>query len=240
MALLISVKASTNESDGSIDLPVVIPGGLTNSAIVLLTSAQDSNHANLPVTVANWNTSENFTKIRHDEASGNNRTEAWILLNPTAGSFNIHVESSGGIGEFAIFAFVLDHAYQSTTVDGNNGTNGSAQNPSVAVTQTTPYSMIFSVLSTEATITSVNGAGQTIYGPLTDQSFENAAASYEGPNATPGSDTQGFNTSSGQSYAITAVVIAPDAQPPQPQVRASELNGGVLIRPAAFMPGRAR
>ena len=104
----------------------------------------------------------------------------------------------------------LSGADQIDPTDAQNGTSGNSSGPSIAVTSVSDNAWFLSICSAEATFSS-NGTGQTTIATLTDQSFENARGTYEGPKTPAGSDTQSFTLSSGQSWAISSVAVKPSA-----------------------------
>lgn len=206
----LDATSSGRDSDGDFSFNHTVGSG-ENRVIYILTSAQDSNHANLPVDSVTVG-GVAATKIRHDEAAGNNRTEIWRLVAPAVGTQSIAVSATGSIGEFAAFAISFFDADQSDPDEADNGATGNSSGPSVSITPLTDQAWILSVCSAEASFSS-NGTDQTTIATLTDQSFENARATYEGPKSPAGSaDTQSFGLSSGQSWAMSSVVVKPAAQ----------------------------
>jgi len=206
MAIVLDATSSGRNSTGTITVSHTV-GSLSNGVLYVLTSAQDSNHANMPVTGITFG-GVALTKVRSDEAVGNNRTEIWGLINPTAGIANIVATVTGAVGEFALIGISLSGVDQTTPTDAQNGTSGNSSGPATIVTSVTDNAWFLAMCSAEATF-SANGTGQTTIATLTDQSYENARGTYEGPKTSAGSDTQGFTLSSGQSWALSSVAVKP-------------------------------
>lgn len=208
MAIALDNTSSGRNSTGTITVSHVM-GTVSNGVLYVMTSAQDSNHANFPVTTILYGL-QSMTKVRSDEAAGNNRTEIWRLINPTSGTANIVATVTGSVGEFALIGISLSGVDQTTPTDAQNGTSGNSSGPSVSVTSVTDNAWFLTMGSAEATFSS-NGTGQTTIATLTDQSYENARGTYEGPKTPAGSETQNFTISSGQSWAISSVAVRPVA-----------------------------
>jgi RHS repeat-associated protein len=197
-----SARSSSSQTTASITI-----GSGSNRILIVGTSVQDANHANYPITGITYG-GVALTKIRSDEATGNARTELWYLLNPATGTANIIVNATGSIGELAMEAISLTGVDQTTPIDAQAGQTGNGTASSLSITTSANNTWVASMFSGEGTITGV-GSGQTELGPLTDQSFENAAASYTGPVNPAGASSQIFTMSSGQAYAQSTVSIKP-------------------------------
>lgn len=208
MALALDATSSGRNSTGTITVSHIM-GSVSNGVLYVLTSAQDSNHANLPVTSILFGL-QSMTKVRSDEATGNNRTEIWRLIAPTAGTANIVATVTGAIGEFALIGISLSGANQTDPTDAQNGTSGNSGTASTIVTSVSNNAWFLTMCSAEPNFSS-NGTGQTTIATLTDQSFENARGTYEGPKTPAGSDTQSFGLSFGSSWAISSVAVKPVA-----------------------------
>jgi len=133
------------------------------------------------------------------------RTNSIIEMEP--GTYTIEADTLGSVGEIAVFAYLLS-GVDLTKLATHNGTTGNGQNPSLSIDSIVDNSIMLAVCSTEASIIGV-GANQTIWGPLTDQSFENASSSTKIPKTPLGTDSSSFSTGSGQSYALSGLFLAP-------------------------------
>lgn len=208
MAIALDLVSSGRNSTGDfLDVSHTVSG--SEKVLFVLTSVQDGNHANYPIGVCTYG-GVSLTKIRSDEATGNNRTEIWRLINPTSGTANIRVQATNSLGEMAVIGISLTGVDQTTPVDAQNGTSGNSAAPSTSVTSVTDNAWFLTVASSEAGFSS-NGTGQTTAATLTDQSFENARATYEGPITPAGAQTQNFVTAFGASWAISSIAVRPSA-----------------------------
>lgn len=206
MAIALDATSSGRNSSGTITVSHTVGAG-SDRVLYVLTSVQDSNHANFPVTGITFG-GVALTKVRSDEAVGNNRTEIWRLIAPATSTANIVCTVTGAVGEFALIGISLTGVDQTTPTDAENGTSGNSSAPSVAVVSVTDNAWFLTVASAETTFSS-NGTGQTTIATLTDQSYENARGTYEGPKVSAGSDTQSFVIASGQTWAISSVAVRP-------------------------------
>lgn len=207
MAVSISSKVTGRNSSGDLTLASVVVGA-SDTGIYVLTSVQDSNHANYPV-VSVTRDGQSFTKIGHYEPAGNVRVEAWYLKSPNVNTSNVVIDVTGSVGEFSASAFVLAGADITTQPDVYGGGSGNGFAPSVSVTTTVADCMLLHVLCAEATITGV-GSGQTSEYSATDQGYENAR--YSSKLATSaGSNSMSANMSGGQPYAQIVVAVKPTA-----------------------------
>lgn len=207
MAVTITSAVSGRNSSGDLTLSsVVVASG--DNCIVVLTSVQDSNHANYPV-VSVTRDSQSFTKIQHYEPAGNVRVEGWYLKSPNVNTSNTVIDVTGSVGEFTACAFVLAGTDTATQPDTYNGGSGSGFAPDVSVTTTVADEMLLMVLCAETDITAVD-AGQTIQVDFQDQGYENAMYSYKA-TTTATSYTMGNSMSSGQPYAQIVVAVKASA-----------------------------
>ena len=202
-----ATSSGRNSTGSGLTIAHTISG--VDRVLYVMTSVQDGNHANYPITVCTYN-GISLTKVRSDEATGNNRTEIWRLIAPPTGTHNIIVSAAGTLGELAIIGVSLTGADQTAPEDANTGTSGNSSTPSVSITSVSDNAWFLTMASAEATFSS-NGTGQTTIATLTDQSFENARGTYEGPQTPAGSDTQSFVIASGQSWALSSVAVKPKA-----------------------------
>jgi len=205
---VISLDAISSGRNSSGDITVShTTGSGTNRYLIAVTTAQDSNHANMPVNSIKWNGTD-LTKVRHDEPAGNVRTEIWYLINPASGTFNLVADFAGNVGEATLGAITLTGAEQ-VAPEANNGATGTNASPSVSLTTVADLAWSITVAVAEANFTAVNNSQTVLTGyPLTDQSYESADAARR--EITPaGATTLGYSISSGQAWAISAVSVAP-------------------------------
>lgn len=203
MAVAQSSKVSGRNSSGDLTLANVVVGASDN-AILVLTTVQDSNHANYPV-VSITRDGQSFTKIGHYEPAGNVRVEGWILKSPNVNTSNVVIDVTGSVGEFSATAFVLSGADITTQPDVYTGGSGNGFSPTLNLTTTVDGCMLYHVLCAETSITGV-GSGQTSEYSATDQGYENGRYSSK-LATTAGSQSMSASMSSGQPYAQMAVGI---------------------------------
>lgn len=204
--IAIDSVSSGRNSTGNITVSHTTASG-NDRMLIVLTTAQDSNHSNMPVTGITYN-GKALNKLRSDEAAGNNRTEIWYLIAPDVGTFNVIVTHKGSIGESTCGVISLTGVKQFAP-EANNGSSGNSVTPSVSLTTVASNAFTISIASAEATFSTINN-GQTVLSgyPLTDQSYENADAA-SNTISSPGATTLSYTISSGQSWAISAVSLAP-------------------------------
>jgi len=182
-------------------------GSFSNRILIATSTVQDGNHANYPVTGITYN-GKALTKVRHDEPSGNVRTEIWYLLNPDVGTFNCIKTTTGGVGESTLGVVTLSGVSQ-VAPEANNGATGTSSSPSVSLTTVADLAWSITVACAETNFTAVNNSQTVLTGyPLTDQSFENADAARR-EIATAGATTLGYTIGSSQPWAISAISVAP-------------------------------
>lgn len=174
-----------------------------------LITQQDSNHGNYPIVSCKFN-GQNATRLTSvDAGAGNNvGCEIWYLADPTVTTGLVEVTATGVLGDMVVFVICLNDQDGSEALNTATGTGTSA---SLSISSLTDGAYILSVVAAEGTLSSP-GSGQTLLGPLTDQSFENAAASYES-KATAGADTQSFTVGTSQDWAMASVVVKPYVAP---------------------------
>lgn len=190
-------------SIGDLTLANVVVGASDNY-ILVLTSVQDSNHANYPV-VSMTRDGQSFTKIQHYEPAGNVRVEAWILKSPNVGTASIVIDVTGLVGEFTATAYVGGGADTDTQPNDYDGGSGNGFAPAVSIDTTVDDGYLFHILCAEATITGV-GADQNSDALHTDQSYENAQASSKAAGVA-GTKSMSASMASGQPYAQIAVAV---------------------------------
>lgn len=201
-----SVSSGRNSSGGTFSVSHTTGSGKDRMMIVI-TTAQDSNHSNMPVKGVTAN-GRALTKLRSDEATGNNRTEIWYLTAPDIGTYNVTVNFTGSLGEASLGIITLTGVKQ-TVPEANAGATGNSNTPSTSITTIANNAFTISVASSEASFSSVNNGQTVLTGyPLTDQSFENSDGA-SNTISTPGATTLSYTTSSGQSWAMSAVSLAP-------------------------------
>lgn len=182
-----------------------------NKMLIAVSSVQDGNHANYPVTSILY-AGIPLTKLRHDEPAGNVRTEIWYLVDPPTGTANCVKTTTGSVGESTLGVVTLFGVKQEAP-EANNGATGTSVTPSVSLTTVADNAWSITVAAAEGTFSSINNSqtGLTSY-PLTDQSYENTHAGRR--SITPaGATTLSYTIGSSQVWAISAVSLAPALAP---------------------------
>jgi hypothetical protein len=203
MAVTLSNNYKNRNSSGDITVASVVVGA-SDTGIIVLTSVQDSNHANYPV-VSITRDGQAFTKIAHYEPAGNVRVEAWYLNNPNVNTSNIVIDVTGSVGEFTAHVGVVSGNDTTTMIDAYNGGSGNGFAPSVSLTTTVDDDLLFHILCAETDVSDAS-AGQTTIQDYQDQSYENAISSYKAAGAA-GAKTMQANMGGGQPYAQIAVAV---------------------------------
>lgn len=204
--MAIALESVTTDWDGATNYSFAVNAGTgANRCLVLLVGIQDSNHGNYPVVSATYN-GVSLTKIRSDEAAGNNRTEIWYLKNPTSGSNTLQINGTGAVLKF-YGVYILTGVDQTNPVDAQNGTSGNSSAPSTSVTTVAANAFIVSTLSHEDGVNTI-GSGQTQQYDLDSQSYENATGGSRAAT-TATAYTMNWSLASGQSWAISAASFAP-------------------------------
>lgn len=200
-------ESSGRGSGSSRTFSHTIPSGFSNTILIVGVSTQDSNHANMPITGITFN-GVALTKVRHDEATGNNRTELWYLKNPDVTTANVVITATGTLGELTGFALGFCNVDQTSPIDANNGGTGASSSPSVSLTTVAANAWTVAICSAEERFrhygTQANRAG----GPLTDQTYENAMIATKFV-PTAGSTALGFGILSSNSYAESTLSLTP-------------------------------
>lgn len=208
MAIALGTIGSGRNSTGA-DITVALTIAGDNRYLIAVTTAQDSNHANMPVVSIKWN-GTSLTKVRSDEPVGNVRTEIWYLVAPEAGSFNLVADYTGSLGEATLGGISLTGVSQ-VAPEGASGATGTNSTPSTSLTTTADNAWSVTVASAETTFSSINDSQTVLTGyPKADQSFENADAGYRGPISPAAATTLSYTIASGQVWAISAVSVAPE------------------------------
>lgn len=176
-----------------------------------------------------------LTKMVGAFTAFNETAEIWYIDNPGAlTSVTLSVSYSGGSGP-TIGYICLEHTKDG--VEDVEATNsGADSSPTVNITPLVNNSIVIASAYAEDNFT--QGAGETNIFIVEGATYECAAGSYN-IQATAALQTMNFSIGSGQRWAICAVAIAPDQQPPQPSFRVN-INGGANLRPRIFAPGIAR
>jgi len=184
-----------------------VPSGFSNTILIVGTNAQDSNHANFPITGVTFN-SVALTKVRSDEAAGNNRTELWYLVNPNVTTADIVVTATGTLGELQGFALTFCNVDQASPIDANNGGSGTSGSPSVTLTTVANGAWSVAVCSSEERYIGYGTQALRAGGAATDQTYENGtiATKYI---ATAAATALGFKVLSSQSYAESCLSLKP-------------------------------
>ena len=184
-----------------------IPSGFSNTILIVGVSAQDSNHANMPITGITFN-GVALTKTRHDEATGNNRTELWYLKNPDVTTANVVITATGTLGELTGFALGFCNVDQTSPIDANNGGTGTSGDPSVSLTTGVANAWTVAICSAEERFRHHGTQAARAGGPLTDQTYENAMIATKFV-PTAGATALGFGILSSQSYAESTLSLKP-------------------------------
>src|SRR3990167_7322224 len=201
MAIALDAISSGRNSSGDITVSHVTGSG-SDRIMIAISTVQDSNHANYPVVTIKYG-GVNLTKVRHDEPTGNVRTEIWYLLNPATGTADCVKDVTGAVGESTLGVITLTGVNQ-VAPEANNGATGTNATPSVSLTTVANLAWSITVACAEANFTAVNNSQTVLTGyPLAGQSFENADAARR--EITPaGATTLSYTISSGQPWAISA------------------------------------
>lgn len=194
--------ASGRNSAGGINMDVSVASNETG--ILAIITVQDSNHANYPVTGISRN-SQAFTKIAHYEPAGNVRIEAWYITNPSIGTYNTTVNTTGGLGETTATFYPVSGADVDAFVDDYDGGSGNGTPGAVSLTTTVDDGLIIHGIVAEAVITAV-GSGQAVDSSLTDEDYENTKCSSKDVG-TAGAKSMSATLASGQPYAQIAIAI---------------------------------
>lgn len=200
--------SSTRNSSGGTTTVSHATGTGQDRLMVVLTSCQDGNHANFPISKILY-AGRALTKVRHDEPVGNVRTEIWILVNPPIGTSDCVVSFAGALGEATVGVVTLFGARIVNQPDANNGATGTSNNPTLSLTTVQDKCWILSVCAAETTFS--GSGGQTVLSgyPKTDQSFENTDAGRIQDITPAGATTVDFTIGSSQVWALSAVSILP-------------------------------
>src|ERR1035437_2373668 len=181
MAIAIdTISSAGNSSFGVLTYTHTVGASLSNSLLVVSISAQDSNHANVPISTVTYNL-VSMTKIRDDVSAGNDVSSAlYYLLNPASGANSVIVTAIGNVKVMAVSSSWSGVA-QSGQPDAQAGTetaNNSSSAPSQAITTVANNSLIVDAISSQANRTAIPGA-ETTLGIVAGQSFENFSAAYK-------------------------------------------------------------
>ncbi len=192
-------------STGTCTFPVTITAG--TNALEIDISAQDSNDANLPITGVTVNGSAVGVVKAIETKDGSNDTLAscWYLLNPTPGTYNVAVTSTGNVFKGCVATGLKGVIAQAPSAIAT-GQTGSAASVSQAITVAAPYSMIVAGTSHKGTYVSIS-QGQTLIANEDGQSFEHCTVSVKEANA--GATTMGQQWGSSNSYSSNAVAWTP-------------------------------
>lgn len=199
-------KDSIRTSGSSITRAFDMGSGYSNKLLLVMTTCQDSNHANFPVTGITYN-SVALTKVRSDEPAGNVRSEIWQLVAPADGSNNIVVSFTGSLGEVSISVLGLTGVDQTTPIEANTGNSGTSSAPSVSITSTSANAWLASVCVCEDFFLTINHHNIPL-SPMTDQSFENTYSGVRPNKVSAGARSMTYDTNSSQAYAQSEVSIA--------------------------------
>lgn len=208
-----SQDANTSGGAGSsITISSFTVGNNANRILVVGVSIEDNaNGPDMPVTGITWNTSENFTKIRHDafgSPDDSNRSELWYLLNPTATTASVVVSFTGAVEGATASVVSLYNVAQQAPEANNGGTTSSATGIDVSTTTTTNGSwLVEAIHGSGSTTTLYPASGQT------ERTTETSSGSCRGSLATHFIPTAGSTlsrwTSNGNGYCLSVAAFAP-------------------------------
>ena len=211
MAIALDDESVGRSSTGSSVTVSHAVGAGADRVMIALTTVQDSNHANYPVTSVVFNGGESLTKIREDEAVGNVGTSIWYLINPTNVTANVVATFTGPLGEMTLGVITITGAKQSAQPDANNGATGNSSGPTLSLTTVADNSWSFTVCAAEASFSSVDNGQTVITGyPQTDQSYENADTARKAI-ATAAATTLGYTIGWGAPWSLSAASFLPTA-----------------------------
>jgi hypothetical protein len=151
--------------------------GVDDGIMIVSIGTQDSNDANLPVTVCTLG-GVSLTKLRHDPQTGQNdcRSEIWYMIDPPVGTATLVVGTGTSVWKAAIVS-TFGNVHQTDFVDVSDGTSGSSQTPAKTVTPSYPFTVLIDALCSKAARSTLN-TGQISLGNVQGQSFQNLSASY--------------------------------------------------------------
>jgi len=168
------------------------------------------------VTSLIFNTSEAFTKIRHDERTGgpNWRTELWYLVNPTATTANVTMNLAGITNDEAMAFSVIYLAGidQTNPVDAQNGNSGSGTTGSTSITTVAAEAWIVDCIIGRDDGGWAVGSGQT---SRVDRQLnsgganEGAGSSTVDGKASPGAETMDWSQGTAVDWAQSAASFTP-------------------------------
>lgn len=214
IAYVSTTNCTVNQNQTSISQSVTVSAG-TDRLLVCCVHDRDSN-ASRAVNSVVFNTSEAFTKIRHD-ARGSGpfwRTEIWYLVNPSVTTANVLVTWAAGCdGGQAFSVIYLTGVDGSNPVDAHNGANGSGTTLSVNITTVAADAWIVDSAIGQDDAGLTVGSGQTA---RVDRNIgvgvteEGVGVSTVNGKASPGSETMDW-TQTSANWCITAASFKPTA-----------------------------
>lgn len=176
-----------------------------------------------------------LTKMAGAATAFNESAEIWYLDNPGALT-NVTLTGSYSGGSGHIIGYICLEHTKNGTYNVKAETNGTSSTATVNITPTANNCIILGCTYAEEVLT--QGAGETNIYNVSGATYESCAASYVIQTAAV-QQTVNFGIASGQRWAICAVAIEIDQQPPNPTFR-TNINGGRNGRPRPFGPGNAR
>lgn len=202
-------------------------GASLNNSILVVMAAYYTNPNGSNITGITYN-SVALTKIQRNNNGVNAATtEAWYLLNPTAGAHNVVVTISAtiGTGDYMIaFARSYSGVDQTNPIDSQSATSqvvtGSHSSHSVSTTTVAKNAWGIDVLtsgSTTAPTVIGSEANALTTTPVINQYYASADL---GPIATPGATSMGWNTSTNAVASAMTVISLKAAMGPTHRVAA--------------------
>lgn len=139
--------------DNSFDLAVTVPAGA--DCLIVVTGAGDASSSDSLVSGVTYH-GVAMTQIPLFSVYNNNwvRVQAWYLLAPDVGTFDVHVTFTGTVDQSGILAIPFSGVHQTvpfgTAVTASGGA-GSGATPTVAISSTVGDLAFFAIMSDSAT-----------------------------------------------------------------------------------------
>jgi hypothetical protein len=209
IAFVSVTNAAAAVSVDSVTTTVTVPSGTDR---VMLACAATEGNTGVPVTGVTFNTTETFTKIRHDQRNAGGGVEIitnlWYLVNPTVTTADAVTTFSTAQNDRAIgisYA-IFNGVSQSSPIDAQAGGTGSSGTLSAVLTTVAANAWIADCAAGDNDLTV--GAGQTmrVDRAILVQLF--VGVSTVDGKATPGSETMDW-TQTTEDWATSAVSFAP-------------------------------
>ncbi len=207
MAIALDAQGAARSSTGStVTISSFVVGAGSDKMLIALTTVQDSNHSNFPVTGVTWDSTA-MTNVREDEATGNTGSGIWYLVAPASTTGDVVATSTGDTGEHTVGVFSLTGVAQ-VAPEADNGATGSSASVDVDLTTVADDTWTFTVTCHERTYASIDDTqtAHTSY-PLTDQEFENAHCGRKA-HTSAGAKSLDYTANGSATFSISAVSVA--------------------------------